>query len=116
MEETTVSAKCKICAQRADGAQLSERPRAGSVAAHEAAPAGPPCLEWAQRSNGHLPSGPRPEWRVTDVSGAPSLSPTYGAAVRHGSPKSMNFIPWKKMLGGYQPSSGASAASCSVAK
>ncbi len=27
-----------------------------------------------------------------------------------GSPKTMNFMPWKKMLGGYQPSSGLMVA------
>lgn len=30
---------------------------------------------------------------------------------RLGSPKSMNFMPWKKIEGGYQPASGFNSAS-----
>jgi len=35
---------------------------------------------------------------------------------RLGSPNTMNFIPWKKMLGGYQSSLGLSEARCSASK
>lgn len=41
-----------------------------------------------------------------------SLRPPYPRGNgKLGSPKSMNFIPWKKMLGGYQSALGFSSAS-----
>jgi hypothetical protein len=33
---------------------------------------------------------------------------------RLGSPNSMNFIPWKKTLGGYQSAFGFNVARCSL--